>query len=253
MFSFKPRAKEREAPAVTDDCQSPEGESDVSGNAAQPESPPLEGFSAPGQSMRERMSGMIEEIRAESRAYLAEVQIGRALAQAPAEKVSAAREFVRNSKVGMAAIGVWAATIHYSAWCKREGWPKLNYIGVSDIADDPLGTRGFRLPESTGFRWRERAWMFTLDDRRPSYTGHDTYARFRVWVDVDLVMELTAAKGPLSEYFEWAVSDVNALTVGPWVGALVEMWAELRLGELRREAETETARLEAQAARIKLG
>ncbi|MGH7033942.1 MAG: hypothetical protein ACREFL_09460 [Stellaceae bacterium] len=253
MFGFKHRAKEREAQAVTDDSQFAEDEADVSGNAAQPTSAPLEGFSAPSQSMRESISSMIDEIRAESRAYLAEIQNGSAFAGTPTEKVSAAREFVRNSKVGMAALGVWDATIHYCSWCKREDWPKINDIGVSDIADDPQrGTRAFRLPDSTGFRWRERAWMFTLDERRGSYSGDTELGRLRVTVDGELVMELAVATG-YSEIAVWHETDVNALTVGPWAGTLVEMWAELKLAAQRRWKEADTVRLEAQASRIKLG
>ena len=71
-------------------------------------------------------------------------------------------------------------------------------------------------------------------------------------VDGELVMELAVARG-YREFDNWYETDVRALTVGPWAGTLIEMWAELELTRQRRREETETARIEEQASRIKLG
>jgi hypothetical protein len=198
-------------------------------------------------SMRENISRAIEGEREKSRAYLARLQNAPTPIGTPAEKISAAREFVRNSKVGMAALRVWHATLHYHAWCKREDWQKWNDIGVTEVVD-----KCDLSPDSTGFRWGDRTWMFSLEKGGPSYSGDKDLGVFRTFVDGDLVMELAVARG-YGEFDEWHETDVNALVVGSWASSLVEMWAELELAQQRRQAETETARREAQASRIKPG
>lgn len=194
------------------------------------------------------ISRIIEEDRAKARAYLAEIQIRPALAGTPAEKISVAREFVQNSKVGSAALRVWHATLHYHGWSKRDDFQKWNDLGVSEILEQPEFP-----PRSTGFRWGDRSWIFSLERTGRSFSGDNNLGRFRVTVDGELVMELAVAGFHREWGEEWYQTDVSALTVGPWAGTLVDMWAELELAKLRRRAETETARVEEQASRINLG
>ena len=66
-------------------------------------------------SMWENISRVIEGDREKSRTYLAKYQNTPMPIGTPAEKFSAAREFTRNSKVGMAALRVWRAALHYHA------------------------------------------------------------------------------------------------------------------------------------------
>lgn len=227
-----------------DDSQFREDASDLGISAANlPPTCPNDLFA----SMRANISRAVEEDRAKSRTYLAKFQNDPTLIGTPAEKISTAREFVQNSKVGMAALRVWHATLHYHAWCNREDWPKWNDIGVTEVVD-----KCDLSPDSTGFRWGDRKWMFSLEKGGASYSGDKDLGVFRTLVDGDLVMELAVARG-YGEFDEWYENDVNALVVGTWAGSLVEMWAELELAQQRRQAETESARCEAQASRIKLG
>lgn len=198
--------------------------------------------------MHNEISRIIEDRRAKALAYLAEFQIKqRTLPETFTRKIAAAEEFVRNSTVGSAALGIWRSTIHYHAWLKRPDWLKWNKIGVSDVMEqsDPS-------PCSTAFRWGDHAWVFTLERNGSSYSGDKALGKFQVVVDGELVMELAVANG-FNEFEDWEETDVYALKVGPWVNTLVEMWAELELAEQRHHVEEETARLERQASRIKLG
>jgi len=218
--------------------------SDLGISAASPPPTSANDFFA---SMRENISRAIERDREKARAYLANFQNASMPIGTPAEKISAATEFMRNSKVGMAALRVWHAALHYHAWCKREDWSKWNDIGVTEVAD-----KCDMPPDSTGFRWGDRKWTFSLEKNGPSYSGDKDLGVFRTFVDGDLVMELAVARG-YGEFDEWHETDVNALVVGSWASSLVEMWAELELAQQRRQTETETTRREAQASRIKLG
>jgi hypothetical protein len=66
-------------------------------------------------SMHENIMRCIEDDRAESRAYLATFPTDQERDESPTEKISTAREFVRNSKIGSAALRVWRTTLHYHA------------------------------------------------------------------------------------------------------------------------------------------
>jgi hypothetical protein len=196
--------------------------------------------------MHENIARIIEDDRAKARAYLAKFPNEQRSAATPDAKISAAREFVRESKVGSSALRVWRATLHYYAWCKREDWPKWNEIGVSDVVD-----RHNPSPDATGFSWRDHAWLFKVENDGASYSGDKDIGKLHVLFDGNLVLELAVAKG-YGEFDDWYETDVNALSIGPWAGALVEMSAELGLAEQRHRARTERDRLEAHAARIQL-
>jgi hypothetical protein len=190
------------------------------------------------------ISRVVERDRAKARADLEKTQTDRATARTPEEKIKAAREFVW--KVGQAALEISAATRDYHAWCKREDWSEWNDIGVSEIVE-----QSDRYVSSTGFCWRDRAWLFTTEKRGRGELSTEYIGTFRLTVDGELVMEFSADKSYGED--EWICKGyVDALTVGPWADALIEMWAELKLAQLRRIAKLEGTRLEKQASRLKL-
>src|SRR5262245_25187293 len=102
MFGFKNKAKERETRPAAEEQP-----------GAQQAAITVLDIDAP-------VIRIIEEWLAQSHAYLAEIQTGRPFAGTPAEKVSAAKEFVHKTRVGMAALRVWDATIYYHAWSKNQ-------------------------------------------------------------------------------------------------------------------------------------
>jgi hypothetical protein len=194
------------------------------------------------------LSHMIADRRARAYAYLAEVQKGRGAAvDTPESKIAAAREFVRKSTIGSAALRVWSIAIQYQAWCKCEdgsGWKEIDISKATEQSD--------LLVCSTGFRCGDHSWVLMLEKRGSSHWGDNDLGRFRVFVDAELVMELAVAKG-LKKLDEWVPGDVRALKIGPWAGTLIEVWAALEFAEQRTREEAEAARHGAASSRILLG
>lgn len=197
--------------------------------------------------MAGQLLAAVEGFRSKVREALAEAEIGhRKSLRSAQETIKAARDFVTKSDVGGAALRVYDSTLPYHAWSKRDDWAKWNVIGVTEVRE-----RTGPLPNCTGFRWRDRYWVFALEEHGSSYSDDEALGRFSVEVDGELVMELAVAKS-FWEFACWRPIDVYAFTIGPWVGTLVEMDATLELGKQQRSAEMEAERLEHRASRIKL-
>lgn len=163
------------------------------------------------------------------------------------ETVAAAKEFVIGSNLFGAALEMYESTHHYHAWCKHDDWTVWNVIGVTNVKEQPAA-----LPESSGFNWGGHAWVFSLGNKRPSYSGDETYATLSVEFDGEAVMELRVVTDHRSEFYRWRLVDVNMLSVGPWAAALTEMAATMKLTEQHRQLEEDAEILREQAAHIKL-
>lgn len=194
------------------------------------------------------LSHIIADRRAQAYAYLAEVQKGRGAGpDTPESKIATAREFVRKSTLGSAALRVWSIAIQYQAWSKcgdGSGWKEVDISKATEQSD--------LLVCSTGFRCGDHSWVLMLEKRGSSHWGDNDLGRFRVFVDAELVMELAVTKGH-KKLDEWFPSDVRALKIGPWTGTLIELWAALEFAEQRTREEAEAVRHGAASSRIMFG
>lgn len=163
------------------------------------------------------------------------------------QTVAAAKDFVTTSQVFWSALRIFESTLHYGAWSIRDDWATWNHIGVTNVKPHEEGVY-----ETSAFTWGRHEWSFSLKDKRPSYSGDDTFAMLTVEYDSRTVMELRIVTDHNSDFDNWRLVDVQALVVGPWVALLTEMATKMELAEQHRRLENEAEHVRAQAARIKL-
>lgn len=208
--------------------------------------------SAPATNGRDDLTAAIEEFRAKAAAAIEKIrQEDAANTLSDSQRVEKAKQFVKESGVASALTSVWRDVQHYPSWSKRDDFARFNPLEVTNV-DGGKTHESRGSTETVSFDWKGRRWAFALmDSGHSSYDGDDKYAVLCLQINGDTAYEANIRKSYSVEYDDWNAFDVRALSIGPWVGDLVEAQQIFTQAQRRRMQELQSARVADQASKIK--